>query len=89
MIQYKRFVLGKDHFPQWFKDQTSKGRAKVLTDIETGEVVGATLYTATRTMHAKVGDTILLSRAGLSIQTAEEAEKNRIAEQSKEKKKKE
>lgn len=90
MIGYRRFVLGKEPFPQWFNEQAAKGRVRIQTDLDTGEIVGAILYTATRTIHANVGDTILLSRAGLSIVTAEESEKQvRIAEQSKEKRKKE
>lgn len=72
-FQNKSFVLGKEKVPGWFEEETSAGRAKVNYD--DGELIDVTVYTPTGTKVAKLGDTIMLLKSGLSVITASEAKK--------------
>ena len=63
----RRFVFGREKVPDWFDAQINKGRAKIKYDPDTQEVVGATLFTPTKTINVVVGDTIMISRSGMSV----------------------
>nr|DAH85019.1 MAG TPA: hypothetical protein [Bacteriophage sp.] len=63
----RRFVFGREKIPDWFDAQISKGRAKIEYDLDTREIVGATLFTPTKTVNVVVGDTIAISRSGMSV----------------------
>lgn len=63
----RRFVFSREKVPDWFDAQINKGRAKIEYDPDTQEVVGATLFTPTKTINAVVGDTIVISRSGMSV----------------------
>lgn len=63
----RRFVFGREKVPDWFDVQINKGRAKIEYDPDTQEVIGATLFTPTKTINVAVGDTIVISRSGMSV----------------------
>lgn len=63
--EMKRFRLGVDVIPTWFNEQAQKGRAKL--NYEDEELVDATVYMATKTIQARIGDTIVLTKAGLGV----------------------
>lgn len=70
----RRFVFGREKVPEWFNEQINKGRAKIEYDPDTQEVVGATLFTPTRTINVVVGDTIVISRSGMSVMSKADEE---------------
>lgn len=62
----KRFVVSDVAVPDWLEEQAHKGRIKLCYN-EDEELVGATVFGPTKTTIAKVGDTIVLSKSGLSV----------------------
>lgn len=73
-FQNKSFVLGKESFPEWFKEETERGRARVMYD-EDGELDHVIIYSIGREIKARVGDTIVLTRSGVSSIAAKDAKK--------------
>lgn len=59
------FILGKDNFPIWFKEECKKGRVKILYD-EDENVKGVKIFNPTKTIECKMGDKIIKMRTGLS-----------------------
>lgn len=62
----KSFVVGSKNYPDWFKEQASKGRARVNYD-EDGELVNITIYGATKSYVAEPGDEILFTKNGMTV----------------------
>lgn len=69
-FQEQSFTLGST-IPDWFNEQLGRGRAKL--QYEDDEVVGAVLNKPTGRVEVKVGDTIVLSKTGLSVRRKEAA----------------
>lgn len=63
----KSFIVGSGTYPEWFKEQASKGRARINYDEEDGSLIDIMIYGATKNYTAKPGDTILYTRSGLSV----------------------
>ena len=76
-MEIKDFVLGKGRIPTWFNEQCEKGRAKINYD-EDGGIINATIHTPTKSIKAKVGDSIMLAKSGLQVVPKEKAIKYRI-----------
>lgn len=74
-MEAKTFILGKDEVPQWFNDSAKQGRAKLVYDEDQVNLVGATIYTLTKVVSARIGDVIMLSRNGLMVIPKEKAAK--------------
>lgn len=62
----KSFVVGSKSYPDWFKEQASKGRARVNYGDE-GELVNITIYGATKNYTAIPGDEIIFTKSGMSV----------------------
>lgn len=62
----QQFVFGIKNPPEWFSTECLKGRVKLHYDNESN-VVGATIYTATKTVEAVIGDSIILLESGLQV----------------------
>lgn len=62
----QQFVFGVKNPPEWFSTECLKGRVKLHHDNESN-VVGATIYTATKTVEAVIGDSIILLESGLQV----------------------
>lgn len=77
-FQNKSFVLGEGKAPEWFNEITAKGRVKI--NHEDGDLLGATLFTPTGTEVAEVGDTIVLTKSGLSVKKRTEVLKSKKEE---------
>ena len=73
----KEFILGKGIIPGWFNEKCKQGKARVDYD-DDGVLTGATIHTATKTIKAKVGDSILLVRSGLQVIPREITKKYKI-----------
>lgn len=65
-MQNKDFILGKGKMPDWFNEKCLEGKARVDYDDE-GNILGATVHTPTKTVKAKIGDSIMLIKAGLQV----------------------
>lgn len=76
-MQAKEFILGKGNVPNWFNEQCDKGRAKINYD-DDGKMLCATIHTPTKTIKAKIGDSIILAKSGLQVVSKEKAIKYRI-----------
>ena len=76
-MEIKEFILGKGAIPNWFTDKCTQGKARVDYDDE-GQIVSATIHTATKTLKAKIGDSILLAKSGLQVLPRELAKKNKV-----------
>lgn len=63
----KSFVVGNGSYPEWFKEQASKGRARRNYDEEDNTLIDITIYGATKNYVAKPGDTILLTKNGMTV----------------------
>lgn len=63
----KSFVVGNGSYPEWFKEQASKGRARVNYDKEDSTLIDITIYGATKNYVAKPGDTILFTKNGMTV----------------------
>lgn len=63
----KSFVVGNGSYPEWFKEQASKGRARVNYDEEDNALIDITIYGATKNYVAKPGDTILFTKNGMTV----------------------
>lgn len=63
----KSFVVGNGSYPEWFKEQASKGRARVNYDEEDNTLIDITIYGATKNYIAKPGDTILFTKSGMTV----------------------
>lgn len=63
----KSFTVGNGNYPEWFKEQASKGRARVNYDEEEGTLLDITIYGATKNYIAKPGDMILLTKSGMTV----------------------
>lgn len=63
----KSFVVGNGSYPEWFKEQASKGRARVNYDEEDNTLIDITIYGATKNYVAKPGDTILFTKNGMTV----------------------
>lgn len=63
----KSFVVGNGSYPEWFKEQASKGRARVNYDEEDSTLIDITIYGATKNYIAKPGDTILFTKNGMTV----------------------
>lgn len=63
----KSFVVGNGSYPEWFKEQASKGRARVNYDEEDNTLIDITIYGATKNYVAKSGDTILFTKNGMTV----------------------
>lgn len=72
----KKFVVGREPFPSWFKEKLGTGRAKIHKD-EDGELEKITIMSATKTYVAKPGDIIVLNSKGMTVQEAEEKEEKK------------
>ena len=66
MFQSKRFILGKDKSPEWFSNECSKGRAKMVYD-DDGELNKVVVYSSPNNYEALPGDTIILLKSGLAV----------------------
>ena len=66
MAKVESYIVGKDEVPAWLKSQAQKGRFKFLYG-ENSEVLGGTIYSAYGATIVSVGDTIILTSAGLSV----------------------
>lgn len=73
-FQEQSFVFGKEKIPDWFNDQLGRGRAKL--NIVDDEIVSATLNKPTAKITAEVGDTIVLTKNGLSVKRKTTSAKN-------------
>ena len=62
----QQFVFGAKNPPEWFSTECLKGRVKLHYDNESN-IVGATIYTATKTVEAVIGDSIILLESGLQV----------------------
>lgn len=76
-MEIKDFVLGKGKIPNWFNEQCEKGRAKINYDDESN-IINATIHTPTKSIKAKIGDSIMLAKSGLQVVPKEKAIKYRI-----------
>ena len=81
-FQNKKFIVGEKS-PEWFKEQCSLGRAKVVYDDE-GDFVNIIVYSATKNYTAKKGDVIMLLKSGLAVIPKEQAVKYKIQKETKE-----
>lgn len=63
----KSFVVDNGSYPEWFKEQASKGRARVNYDEEDNTLIDITIYGATKNYVAKPGDTILFTKNGMTV----------------------
>lgn len=63
----KSFVVGNGSYPEWFKEQASKGRARVNYDEEDNTLIDIIIYGATKNYVAKPGDTILFTKNGMTV----------------------
>lgn len=81
-FQTKSFVLSSKDVPVWLNDEAAKGRVKFVFD-DNDELVGATVYTPTKTLNAKVGDTIMLMKSGLAVLPAGKAKKYGVTKEEK------
>lgn len=63
----KSFVVSNGSYPEWFKEQASKGRARVNYDEEDNTLIDITIYGATKNYVAKPGDTILFTKNGMTV----------------------
>lgn len=62
----QQFVFGVKNPPEWFSTECLKGRVKMHYD-NSNNIVGATVHTATKTVEAKVGDSIILIESGIQV----------------------
>ena len=67
----KSFVVGSKSYPDWFKEQASKGRVRVNYDDE-GELINITIYGATKNYTAIPGDEIIFTKNGPSVVSKKE-----------------
>ena len=65
----KRFMLGQEDYPEWFRDLAKKGRAQINVD-EDEKLESVTIYTPTKTYVALPGDIIILAKAGVTVISA-------------------
>lgn len=68
----KRFTIGQEDYPEWFRDMAKKGRAQINVD-EDGKLESITVYTPTKTYVALPGDVIILAKAGVTVMSAKQA----------------
>lgn len=69
----KSFVVGSKSYPEWFKEQASKGRARVNYN-DDDELVSITIYGATKSYIAEPGDEILFTKSGMTVVNKEREE---------------
>lgn len=62
----KQFVLGKDNFPEWFKEQATKGRVRLNYD-DDGVLENVVVYGATKNYTAKPDDVIVMLKTGITV----------------------
>ena len=65
-VVLNQYVVGKDEVPAWLKAQSQKGRFKFLYG-EDANVLGGTIYSPTGSTIVSVGDTVVLTKSGLSV----------------------
>ena len=58
MGEFKSFVLGKDVYPEWFKNLNQQHKVEYITD-EAGKLLSVKVFTNTGTVRAKVGETLV------------------------------
>lgn len=68
------FIFDVDGIPDWFRQETSRGRAKVVLD-DDNEPVKAIIYSGTKNYEAYPGDTILRTKNGMIVLKAKDAKK--------------
>lgn len=82
---YRSFVVGNGEYPKWFKEETSKGRARV--NYEGDKATSITIYGATKNYTAKPGDVILINQNGMTVTDQATVAKLNAQNQKKEEKK--
>lgn len=78
MAKVEKFALGIDVMPKWCHEQIRAGRVRIKYD--EGTMIGATVFTPTKTMEVRIGDYIAYSKHGLSVLPREEIKKERKIE---------
>ena len=81
-ITNKQFTVG-DEFPDWFKEELSKGRAKVIRD-DDNEIDKIIITSPTKTYAAYPGDVIMLFKPGMTVVSKKAAVKYGVRKESKE-----
>lgn len=70
MDRIKQYIVGGKQIPDWVKEQSDKGRIKLIYN--DGDVVGGTIFTVTGTKNVGIGDVIILTESGIGILPAKE-----------------
>lgn len=66
MASARQFIVGKEDYPAWFREQASKGRVKLNHD-DDGVLQSITVYAPTKSYTAKPGDVILMLKSGMTV----------------------
>lgn len=67
MTGTKQFILGVDKIPDWFNEQSRKGRVKVTKDEVTDTIESVTILGPTKNYKAYHGDTIVMLKSGMTV----------------------
>lgn len=71
----EHFIVGEGNFPNWFNNSLVKGRARVIRDIDTGELNGVTVFTVSGPVNGKIGDVVINTRSGVLVIPRDKAKK--------------
>lgn len=66
MANAKQFIVGKEDYPAWFREQASKGRVRLNYD-DDNVLKDITVYGPTKNYIAKPGDVIIMLKSGLAV----------------------